>query len=50
MTEDLIERLKVAAKTKMTPEQVRAQKVSFIYGQMNGSITKERISSILDRQ
>lgn len=39
-----------ASKVKMTPEQVYAQRVSFIYGQMGGKISKQHITNILERR
>ena len=51
-TDDLIARLAEAAKYKMSPEEHRAQKVSFILSASGDDtgLTKERISEVLDRQ
>lgn len=44
---ELLERLRVAAKRRMTRQERQAQRVSFIFGQMNGELSKERIREIL---
>lgn len=42
---ELIER---ARHYVMTPEQMRAQRISFIYGQMSGEVSKEYIAQRLE--
>ena len=51
-SKDLIRRLEEAAKHKMTADERRAQKVSFILSSSGDDtgLTKERIEEILDRQ
>ena len=51
-SDDLIARLTAAAQYKMTPEEHRAQKVSFILSASGSDtgLTKERIEEVLDRQ
>jgi hypothetical protein len=46
----LLERLAAAARDyRMTPAEVFAQRVSFVYGQMSGQITKDEVRAILLR-
>lgn len=44
---ELLERLRIAAKHKMSREERDAQCVSFVFGQMNGAVSKDRIREIL---
>lgn len=47
---DLLFRLVAAARDyKMSPQEVFAQRVSFVYGQMNGKVTKEQVRAVLLR-
>ena len=45
---DLLARLvNVARNYRMTPQEVFDQRVSFVFGQMNGAMTKDQIRSLL---
>ena len=44
---ELLEALKKAVSIKMTPAQRREQRISLVYGQLGGTMTKERIREIL---
>lgn len=45
---ELLDRMVDAARNRqMTPAEVRAQRISFVYGQMNGAVSKEWISQRL---
>lgn len=43
----LLLKLAEAARYKMTPEERFAQRVSFVYGQMSGQISRDRVREIL---
>jgi len=47
----LIERLRLAAQHKMTADEVRRQRVSFVYGNLpeNSTLTRDQVASALDR-
>lgn len=47
----LLDRLRAAAKVKMSPEQLRKQKISFIMGSLgdDSTITRERVESELNK-
>jgi len=48
---NLIERLHQAAQYKMTAEEVRRQRVSYVYGNLpeDSTLTREQVASALDR-
>jgi hypothetical protein len=48
---ELIRKLKIAAKIKMTAEQIRAQKISYAYGNLpsESSITKTEVEKIVEK-
>jgi hypothetical protein len=33
---------------RMTPEEIREQRISFIYGQMDGALSRDHVESIVD--
>lgn len=46
----LLKRLAIVASKKMSPEEKMEQRISFIFGQMKGNISREKIIEILDQQ
>lgn len=46
----LLALLERSATYKMTPQERFAQRVSFVYGQMNGLVSKDRVREILEGQ
>lgn len=48
---ELVERLRIAAAHKMTPDEIKAQRVSFVWGNLpdDNRLTKEEVAAILDR-
>ena len=46
----LLRLLEVAARYRMSPSERFAQRVSFVYGQMGGAASKDRIREILEGQ
>lgn len=48
--EALETRMKKAATTRMTKEEVRRQRVSFVYGQLpvSNTLTREEVAELLD--
>ncbi len=48
--EALEARMKKAATTRMTKEEVRRQRVSFVYGQLpvSNTLTREEVAKLLD--
>ena len=46
----LLSKLLSVAGKKMSKQELFVQRVSFIFGQMNGGVPKEKISAILDMQ
>ncbi len=51
-SDDLAKRLRVAAKQSLTPEEARAQSISFAMGMLphNSTTTREFIESLAERQ
>lgn len=49
---ELLEALKKSAKTKMTPEEHREQRISFIMGSLDdkSGMTREQVSRVLAEQ
>jgi hypothetical protein len=48
----LLEAIAVASKRTLSPEEMRAQRVSFIYGSLSGksSVTRAHIQDVLNKQ
>lgn len=47
---ELEEKLKQAAKQPMTKAEKREQKISWVYGQMNGEMPRDEITRIIDEK
>lgn len=46
----LLQRLAIVAPREMSPEEKREQRISWIFGQLDGAVSKEEISKTLDKQ
>lgn len=46
----LEEKLKRAAEQPMTKDEKREQKISWVYGQMNGEMSREEITKIINEK
>lgn len=49
MSADLAQLIERVRHHQMTPAETRAQRVSFVYGQMNGKLSKEEVRERLAR-
>jgi len=47
---ELLRNIALVIPRSMSDEEKRQQRISFIFGQMDGLITKERIAEILNQQ